>query len=126
MAHREASTTFWERVTWIASWVAPLGWSASLLLFALLVAWPELGRLAGEGRDVAWLVGFFVLLGLSGHVAVMAHGTVTSHFSRDEKAELRWKLHSGAGYSHWRRLMRKHERTWHKGRSASGARPKYD
>lgn len=115
----------WERIVWIASWLAPVAWCAVFALFGLFVLWPSLRGL-GDARLHAWALGICVLVALVLHILVMHHGVTTTHFSRDEKAELRWKLKVGRGYSHWRGLMRQHERTWYHGRSHTSARPRYD
>lgn len=117
--------SLWERIVWIGSWVAPLAWCAAFLFLGALVLWPELGRPAGGGRLLAWLISALVLA-LAAHLLVSAHGGLTRTFSRDEKAELAWKLARGGGHGHWRRLMRQRQRHWYKGRSHSGERPRYD
>lgn len=118
--------TRWEKIVWLASWLAPLAGWAALVLFGLSVVRPSVGGLAARGDLLAWVVGLCVLLAFAAHMLVMHHGATGGHFSRDEQAELRWKLQTGRGHSRWRELMRKHQRTWYKGRSHSGERPRYD
>ncbi len=129
MAEREPDTaraSRRERLVWLASWLAPIAWWAALLLFGVFVLRPQLRGLGGKVELHAWAISLCVLIALVAHALVMHHGVTAPHFSHDEKAELRWKLRTGRGYAHWRTLMRKHERTWYKGRSHSGERPRYD
>jgi hypothetical protein len=59
-------------------------------------------------------------------VLVWHHGATAEHFSPEEREHLSRRLRRAAGHGHWRALMRKYERTWYKGRSHSGARPRFD
>ena len=115
-----------DKIAWIGSWVAPVaGWLA-LLVFAAVVVWPRLPQTVGEGRIHAWIISALVLLWFAGHLAVRLHGSLAAGLSRDERAELHFKLNVGRGYAHWRDLMRKQGRSWQGSRSHSGGRPRYD
>jgi hypothetical protein len=113
----------WERIVWIASWVAPLALWGAFILFGLVVAWPSL---RGDARLHAWLIGAIVLLALVAHVLVWRHGTTAEHFSSEERSGLAARLRRAGGHGHWRTLMTKHQRTWYKGHSHTGGRPRFD
>jgi hypothetical protein len=115
-----------ERGVWIASWVAPAAGWAALLVLGLFVAWPRARLAASSGGFHAWLIAGLVLAWLIAHLAVRFHGTAWGGFSRDERAELKWKLNVGRGYAHWRELMRRRGAHWYGGRSHSGERPRFD
>lgn len=117
--------SLWERLVWLASWVAPIAGAAALLLFGLYVLWPRLGGLRAGVELQAWVIGL-CLLALLAHAMVMHHGATAPHFTHDEKSELRFKLRTGRGHAHWRALMKQKQRSWYKGRSHSGERPRYD
>jgi hypothetical protein len=115
--------TRWERVVWIASWLAPLaGWGAFILM-CLYIAWPHL---RANARITAWLIGACVLAALIAHAMVWHHGSTAEHFSDEERVHLSRRLKRAGGHGHWRALMKKYQRTWHKGRSHSGARPRFN
>ena len=114
--------TLKDRLTWIGSWVAPVAAWLVVLAFALQVV----GQSPGDPRIHAWIISFFVLLWCAGHLAVRLHGSLAAGLSRDERAELHFKLNMGRGYAHWRDLMRRQGRSWYGGRSHSGERPRYD
>jgi len=89
----------------------------------MFIAWPQL---RGDARAVAWLIGGFVLAGLVAHAMVWHHGTTAEHFTPEERTHLSRRLRRAGGHGHWRALMKKYQRTWHKGRGQSGARPRFD
>ncbi len=113
----------WERIVWIASWVAPLALWGAFILFGLVVAWPSL---RGDVRLHVWIIGAVVLVALVAHALVWHHGATAAHFSSEERAGLTARLSRVGGHAHWRSLMKKYQRTWYKGRSHSGGRPRYD
>jgi hypothetical protein len=113
----------WERFVWIASWVAPLALWGAFILLGLVVAWPSL---RGNAPLHAWIIGAVVLVALVAHAMVWHHGTRAEHFLPEERAELARRLRGAAGHGHWRALMTKHQRSWYKGRSHSGGRPRFD
>src|SRR5574341_535369 len=115
--------TLRDRIAWVGSWVAPVAGWIVLLVFAAMVVWPQLRLSAEQGRIHAWIISALVLLWFAGHLAVRLHGSLAAGLSRDERAELHFKLNVGRGYSHWRDLMRRQGRTWYGGRSHSGERP---
>jgi hypothetical protein len=115
--------TLKDRLAWIGSWVAPIAGWIVVLAFAATVVWPQL-RQSG-GRIHAWIISALVLLWFAGHLAVRLHGSLAAGLSRDERAELHFKLNVGRGYAHWRELMRRQGRSYG-GRSHSGERPRYD
>ncbi len=117
--------SLWERIAWVGSWVAPVGWAATALLLGVWVVWPRISAGMADGQLHAWLLAALALAVVP-HLVVNAHSTFTKTFTRDEKAELRVKLGLVGRYSHWRRLMRRHQRSWYRGRSHSGERPRYD
>ncbi|MCU0241222.1 MAG: hypothetical protein MUF51_02220 [Vicinamibacteria bacterium] len=115
-----------ERAYWAASYVGPALWWLACLLFGLVVFWPML-------RDnvvmQAWLFGLGVisaLIAFASHTFLRRHSARAAHFSPEERALLRTRLKWGRGYGHWRALMRRHQRTWYRGRSHAGERPRYD
>jgi hypothetical protein len=118
--------TLKDRIAWVGSWVAPVAGWIVVIAFAALVMWPRLRRTPADGRIDAWVISFFVLLWFAGHLAVRLHGSFAADLSRDERAELHFKLNLGRGYSHWRDLMRRQGRSWYGGRSHQGGRPRYD
>jgi hypothetical protein len=120
MAH---PLTRWEKVVWIASWLAPLAVWGVFIVMGLVIAWPQL---RSDARSTAWVIGGFVLAGLVAHAMVWHHGTTTEHFSPEERAHLTRRLRRAGGHGHWRALMKKYQRTWSKGRGHSGARPRFD
>ena len=113
----------WERIVWVASWVAPLGLWGAFILFGLNVAWASV---RGNAHLTAWIIGALVLLAFVAHALVWHHGTTAEHFSPEERAGLAARLRRAGGHGHWRTLMKKYQRTWYKGRSHSGARPRFD
>jgi hypothetical protein len=115
--------TAWERVVWIASWVAPLARWAVFIAFGLVVAWPAMRR---DALLAAWLVAGLAGVAFGAHFLVWHHSARAEHFSPEERAHLASKLRRAGGHGHWRALMTKYQRTWYKGRSHSGERPRYD
>ena len=113
----------WEKLVWIASWVAPLALWAAFILIGLVIAWPQLRADAGAQ---AWLIGAVVLVALVAHSLVWHHGATVPHFAPEERAALKQRLIRAGGHGHWRTLMKKHQRHWYKGRSHSGERPRFD
>ena len=113
----------WERAVWVASWVAPLAAWGAFVVFGLVVAWPAL---RSGGAAAAWVIGALVIVGFVAHFLVWHHGSRAPHFTPEERAHLAGKLARAGGHGHWRALMRKHQRTWPRGRSGSGARPRFD
>ena len=121
-----ASRRGWERLVWLASWLAPTAFWAALLLFGLAVLRPQLRGFGGRVELHAWAISLCVLVALVAHALLMHHGATAPHFTHDERAELQWKLKTGRGHGHWRALMKQKRATWYKGRSHSGERPRYD
>jgi hypothetical protein len=113
-------------LVWLASWAAPMGASAALVLFGLFVLWPRLRGLGARVELLAWALGLCLVVAVLSHLIVSHHGATSTHFTHDEKAELQFKLRRGRGYGHWRRLMRQKRLSWYKGRSHSGERPRFD
>ncbi len=115
--------TRWEKLVWIASWLAPIAGWAAFILIGLAIAWPQI-RMSAE--TVAWMIGGCVLAALIAHAMVWHHGATTEHFSNEERKHLSRRLKRAGGHGHWRALMKKYQRTWYKGRSHSGERPRFD
>lgn len=115
-----------DLLVWLASWIAPIGGCAALLLFGLFVLRPRLGALGTRVDVLAWGLGFLLVVAVLSHLVVTHHGATSAHFTHDEKAELQFKLRRGRGYGHWRRLMKHKRGSWYKGRSHSGERPRFD
>jgi hypothetical protein len=113
-----------DRFAWIASWVAPLAAWVALLGLVIALVRPDLARFLGRPDWHAWLLSFLVLLWFASHLTVRFHSRRV--FSRDQHSELHFRLDRGRGYSHWRRLMRQHGKTWWGGKSHSGERPRFD
>jgi hypothetical protein len=113
----------WEKVIWIASWVAPLALWGVFIAFGLTVAWPQLRT---DAKLASWLIGALALLAFVAHALVWHHGTTAVHFTPEERGALKQRLQKAGGHGHWRALMRKYDRHWQKGRSRSGARPRFD
>src|SRR6266581_6418917 len=111
--------TAWERIVWIASWIAPVAGWVAVLAFAAVIVRPQIRPLLGHGGTQAWAIGALAALWALGHLTVRLHG-VTSDFSRDERSAFHWKLNLGHGYAHWRKLVRRRRRGEYAGRSHSG------
>jgi hypothetical protein len=117
--------TPFDRLTWVASFLAPLvGWLI-VVLFGAFVSQEALPARLVSPRTAAWLSALLVLIWLASHLTVRFHGRRARDFSRDDKAELAFRLNSGHGYAHWRALMRGAGKTWYRGRS-HGEHPRYD
>jgi hypothetical protein len=112
-----------EKLVWIASWVAPLALWGVFIVLGLVVAWPSL---RGEASLHAWLIGLVVVVALVAHSLVWHHGATAEHFTAEERTALKGRLRRAGGHGHWRALMKKYQRTWYKGRSHSGGRPRFD
>lgn len=112
-----------ERAVWVASWVAPLARWAVFIAFGLVVAWPAL---RSDPWLAAWVIVGLVVIGFLAHFLVWHHGTRAEHFNEQERAHLSGRLLRAGGHGDWRALMRKYQRTWYRGRSHSGERPRYD
>ena len=117
--------TRWERLVWLASWVAPLSAWAALLAFGWYVVHGR-GSIATSPRMIIWIVGALVMVAALTHLTVGLHALHSSRFAPQERSELRRRLSRGTGHSHWRRLMRQSHSSWYKGRSHSGERPRFD
>ena len=118
--------TPFDRLTWVASFVAPLvGWLI-LVLFGAFVSQEALPARLISPQAAAWLSALLVLVWLASHVAVRVHSRRAREFSRDDQAELSFRLNRGRGYSHWRTLMRGVGKTWYRGRGHGGEHPRYD
>ncbi len=113
----------WEKVVWIASWVAPLALWGVFILAGLVIAWPAVRSNFGLH---AWIIGSIVIVALLAHSLVWHHSATVPHFTPEERATLKGKLRRAGGHGHWRALMKKYQRHWYKGRSHSGERPRYD
>ena len=113
-----------DRLAWIASWAAPLAAWLALLGVAVALFRPDLARFLGRPDWDAWLISLLVVVWLASHLTIRFHSRAV--FSRDDHAELHFRLDRGHGYSTWRRLMRQQGKTWWGGKSHSGERPRYD
>jgi len=118
--------TPFDRLTWVASLVAPLAAWLILVLFGAFVSREALPAWLVSAKTAAWLSALLVIVWLAAHLTVRLHSRRARGFSRDEQAELSFKLNTGRGYGHWRSLMRKAGKTWYHGRSHAGEHPRYD
>lgn len=118
--------TPFDRLTWVASFVAPLvGWLI-LVLFGAFVSQEALPARLISPKAAAWLSALLVLAWLASHLTVRFHSRRAREFSRDEQSELSFQLSRGRGYARWRHLMRGVGKTWYRGRSHAGEHPRYD
>ena len=92
----------WDRVAWLCSWVAPIGFSVAGVVFVLAlwganVAWPE-QRL--HGLEIGALV--FACGGLVAHMVLVYHIHHRAGLSAQDSSRLAALLHFGIGYARWR------------------------
>jgi hypothetical protein len=113
----------WEKLVWVASWIAPFAMWGAFILVGMVIAWPALS--ANVGLQ-AWVIGVIVVVAFVAHSLVWHHSARVVHLTSEERAALKGRLRRAGGHGHWRALMKKYQRTWYKGRSHSGGRPRFD
>ena len=89
------------RVLWALSFILPGMWILGLVLFAAtLTPWPALNH-------AGWRYGGPVLLiTFAGHMAIVGHAYVSSHFDSRMKREFYRRLQfTGGAYSFWRQRV---------------------
>jgi hypothetical protein len=122
---RDASSRGGERVSlkdrgsWFLSWLAPVSWLVVAVLLVLYVGTPAV-RL--EAPTLAWVVTLAIVVFALTHTAARGQGSLSRARGHHE---LRAPF-GGAGAPRGARGRGPHASTWYKGRSHSGARPRFD
>lgn len=95
--------TLWNRSLWLATWLAPLGWLAAGMLFALWLLAP---RASIDPRAFAWGTGLFAAFAALSHLAIVHHLHSSGAFGAPQGLEVRRAPGTRGGYRRWRSLLR--------------------
>lgn len=114
-----------DRLVRILVRFAPIAGGLALLGVVLVLLWPVLKPLAGDGATVAWVVGLAVMVYALGHLTIRVHARRRGTFVRDERGELAFRMDPEAGPPAKAAAQTDHV-SLYGGRSHSGERPRFD